>query len=305
MFLIDGIPSDVTSMLVKQRLDSIGVETALIETTLFPKHIQISYDPEQPQKGKINLNNGRGWIYLHDIQGVYRRGSKWIESHEDYEFMSAEIIYWNIESALGSLYRLSADRCKWVNPLVESMQHKHKCFQLNQMSELGIRIPKTLVTNNAEDIQTFYEQQEGKIILKYPQGGKNTVRLNQDDIKNPDFQKHLHLVPAKIQECVEGIDIRAYVLNDEIFALEIHADTVDFRETPTAFRKAIELPEAIKQQCLALREKVGLIFTGIDMKRTELGEHVFFEANPTPVFLYDEVATGYPISQSIANYLVS
>jgi glutathione synthase/RimK-type ligase-like ATP-grasp enzyme len=236
------------------------------------------------------------------IEGVYRRGSKWITSNQDYEFMTAELIYWNIESALGSLYRLTS-HCKWVNPLLETTQHKHKCFQLNQMSQLGIRIPKTLVSNSLEEIQSFYEHMNGDVILKYPQGGSNTIKLKSDDLLNKGFKDRLSIVPVKIQECIEGTDIRAYVLNDTIFALEIHADSVDFRESPMAFRKAIELPLEIQQHCLALRKAVGLVFTGIDMKRTPQNEFVFFEANPTPVFLYDEVATGYPISQSVADFL--
>ena len=101
------------------------------------------------------------------------------------------------------------------------------------------------------------------------------------------------------------MDIRAYVVGDDIFAIEIHSDKLDFRETPNTFRKAIELPEAIKNNCFSITKTLWLVMAGIDMKRKDDGEHVFFEANPSPVFLYDEVATGYPISQTIANYLLA
>ncbi len=303
MFLIDSPPNDPSGMLVKQRLDAMGVRTAHLDTTLYPKKIQLNYDPQAPEQGRINLNDGNGWILLADIQGVFRRGPDWIRANENYDFMKADLVYWNIECALGSIYRLLT-HIKWVNPLEEFNHHRHKAFQLNQFSELGIRIPKTIVSNSLEDIQDFYHQLDGSIIMKYPNGGEHTVKLTQEDISHAGFAEHLTKVPLKIQECIEGMDIRAYVIGDDVFALEIHSDKLDFRETPNTFRKAIELPEEIKKNCLMMTKTLGLVMAGIDLKRKDDSEHVFFEANPSPVFLYDEVATGYPISQSIANYLV-
>ena len=304
IFLIDCPPNDPSAMLVKQRLDAMNVPTACLNTLQFPKAIKINYNPEEPETGRIHLNEDTGWIRLSDIQGVFRRGPEWITANDSYDFMKAELVYWNIECALGSLYRLMT-HCKWINPLEEFNQHRHKAFQLNQFSKLGIRIPKTIVTNSVEDIQEFYDAQNGSIIMKYPHGGEHTVKLSQEDINHAGFAEHLTKVPVKIQECIEGMDIRAYVVGEDVFALEIHSDKLDFRETPNSFRKPIELPETIRTQCLSMTRELGLVMSGIDMKRTDSGEHVFFEANPSPVFLYDEVATGYPISQSIANYLVT
>jgi glutathione synthase/RimK-type ligase-like ATP-grasp enzyme len=218
--------------------------------------------------------------------------------------MKPELVYWNIECALGSMYRLMT-HCKWVNPLEEFNQHRHKGFQLHQFSQLGVRIPKTIITNSAEDIQAFFHEENANVILKYPHGGKHTVKLNEEDVYQAGFAEHLTKIPVKIQECIHGMDIRAYVIGNEVFALEIHSDKLDFRETPNTFRKAIELPDSIRNQCLLIRKTLGLHMAGIDIKRTETGEHVFLEANPSPVFLYDEVATGYPISQTIANLLMA
>ena len=129
--------------------------------------------------------------------------------------------------------------------------------------------------------------------------------MTEEDIYHAGFAEHLTKIPVKIQECINGMDIRVYVIGEDCFALEIHSDKLDFRETPNTFRKAIELPEAIRQQCLLICKTLGLHMAGIDIKRTETGEHVFLETNPSPVFLYDEVASGYPISQTIANLLMA
>ncbi len=304
MFLIECPPNDPSGMLVKQRLDAMGAETAHLNTVLYPKQIQIHYNPEIPEQGKLQLPHSTNWIPLTDIQGVFRRGPEWIEANDTYDFMKRELVYWNIECALGSLYRLMT-HCKWVNPLEEFNQHRHKAFQLQQFSQLGVRIPKTIVSNSVEDIQAFFHEENGNVILKYPHGGKHTVQLTEEDIYHAGFAEHLTKIPVKIQECINGMDIRVYVIGEDCFALEIHSDKLDFRETPNTFRKAIKLPEAIRQQCLLICKTLGLHMAGIDIKRTETGEHVFLEANPSPVFLYDEVASGYPISQTIANLLMA
>jgi len=301
MIIIDGTPDDTTAMLVKQRVEANGVEARLLETTQFPRTIKLSYDPEHIENGVVFLPGDSQAIRLGDIKGVYRRGSNWILTPHDTELMSGELLYWNIESTLGSMYRLLD--CKWVNPLMETNDHRHKAFQLKQMVDLGIRIPDTLVSNNIHDLRDFYDKHAGNIIIKYPQGGTNTRMVTKEELLDSKFIAHLNTVPVKFQSAIEGTDIRVYVFDEQVFPLEIHSEEIDFRKTPLAFRKKIDLPKDIHQKCIRLRETFQLKFIGIDIKRTEDGQHFFFEGNPTPVFLYDEIATGYPISETIANYL--
>jgi hypothetical protein len=300
--LIDAVPDDTSAMLVRQRLVERGVHVDCIETTKFPSTIQISYDPGHLETAKLYLSQEAEPLALADVKGIYRRGSKWIGSVQDNDWLSADLVYWNIESALGSLYRLLP--CKWVNPIAASNEHKHKSYQLAQLQQAGIRIPKTLVSNKKEDLECFMEALNGEVIVKFPQGGA-TTQVFGAHFFNPHWLKLLEQTPVKLQEKIEGIDIRAYVIEEMVFALEIHAEQIDFRESPLAYRKAITLPPEIEAQCRQVKHLFGLNFVAIDMKRNASGEHVFFEGNPTPIFLYDEVATGYPISESIAAYLLS
>jgi glutathione synthase/RimK-type ligase-like ATP-grasp enzyme len=48
---------------------------------------------------------------------------------------------------------------------------------------------------------------------------------------------------------------------------------------------------------------LGLVFTGIDFRRTPEGQYVFFEANPSPFFSVFEDCTGYPVTQSLVELL--
>lgn len=304
MYLIDCPPHDPSGMLVKQRLDAAGQPSAFINIADFPQSMQLSYNPVSPESGTLCLPNHPRPIGLETIRGVFRRGSEWISTQPHYDFMLPQLVYWNMESALGSLYRLLTN-CTWMNSLETFNAHYHKGFQLHQFGQLGIRIPRTLITNRPEDVVAFFEQEQGQVIVKYPFGGKETIKLTYDNMVHPSFAAHLQQIPIKIQECIVGMDIRVYVVGDTCFALEIQTDALDFRETPHAFRKPITLPKTVEQQCLALCKTLGLLMAGIDIKRTTEGEYVFLEANPSPVFLYDEVSTGYPISQKICDFLIA
>jgi len=50
--------------------------------------------------------------------------------------------------------------------------------------------------------------------------------------------------------------------------------------------------------------RCGLVFAGIDIKRTPAGEWVFLELNSSPIYLDVEHKLGHPISRAIAELIV-
>ena len=66
----------------------------------------------------------------------------------------------------------------------------------------------------------------------------------------------------------------------------------------------MELPDLVQQQCLAISKALMLEWTAIDWRLKPTGEYVFLEANPSPMFLYFEQQTKFPITQSLVNFLL-
>jgi glutathione synthase/RimK-type ligase-like ATP-grasp enzyme len=58
------------------------------------------------------------------------------------------------------------------------------------------------------------------------------------------------------------------------------------------------------KQCRQIAEALELLWTGIDFRLTPEGHYVFLEANPSPMFLGFEQATGLPLSESLAALLL-
>ena len=65
----------------------------------------------------------------------------------------------------------------------------------------------------------------------------------------------------------------------------------------------MELPENIRQFCLAFLQRMKLNFGCFDFIVTPEVEYVFLECNPNGQWLWIEMETGYDISKIMANNL--
>ncbi len=301
MILIVGTPEDIPSALIHHKIIQRGEPACFFDTTRFPGDIQLSFDPEALATGFMTLS-GLDEIALSEIRSVYRRWSRGVIAPPETDPVLQEAVYWNLESAIGSFFRCFD--CLWINSQEATEMHKYKGYQLKLLKQAGIRVPDTLITNHPERMREFYEQQGKQVIYKPVRGWAHTEMLTEADFL-PERLAGLSHSPVKLQEFVPGTDIRAYVLGDEIYAMEIRSDTLDFREDPEAPRVKIDLPPTVAEDCLKLARTLDLVFTGIDLRRTPDHEYVFFEGNPTPVFVYDEEVTGYPISDRLVDRLIA
>ncbi len=180
--------------------------------------------------------------------------------------------------------------------------HKVKAYQLNIMSKNNIRIPKTLITNSADELLNFYKENNKKIICKPVLGGAMTKLITKNDLTGSKLST-LKSSPVQLQEYIDGVDIRVYVMGDEIFPAEIKANTIDFREDSTAIPRPVEIPDSVKNDCKKILKLFKLKYSGIDIRKTKNGEYVFIEANPAPMFIGFEEATKYPITENLIRLL--
>jgi glutathione synthase/RimK-type ligase-like ATP-grasp enzyme len=120
--------------------------------------------------------------------------------------------------------------------------------------------------------------------------------------------KFIEYCPTQFQEYIEGNDYRVHVVGNKVFTCEIISEANDYRY---AARKGVsveirpyELPKDIVDRCRALAAALGLLVTGIDLRRRPDGRWYCFEANPSPAFSYYQEATDQPIDKAIAQLLL-
>jgi hypothetical protein len=303
MILIIGSSQEAHSAFIYDKIKARGEKVAYFDTLQFPSHTKISLFPDRNQPGFLQTAEGER-ISLSEIRSVYWRYYMGTSIAEDLtDQFQREMAYREIESCIGGMFRMMDDSL-WMNSPEAIDMHVYKAHQLQLIHRQGIRVPQTLITNDGEELRAFYERLNGRAIYKPVRGGAHTAMLSEEDFQ-PERLKELAQAPVQFQEMIEGVDIRVYLIGNDLFPAEIRSKTLDFRADTEAQIVPVELPDSVAADCLTLARTLGLVMSGIDVRRTPQGEYVFLEGNPAPMFIHFENRTGYPISDRLVDMLIA
>lgn len=297
--LVMGEQEDPHAITVLGILKARGVQASLINTAQFPQSMHISWCPNIAE-GELLLDEGAA-IKFSDIHSVYWRSLSQpcvADLSDGYQQLLAQQDSFSVLRTF-----LNGTPARWVNAWGAYDFHKEKPLQLAKVSTLGVKIPKTIVSNSPHQIQAFYRANP-KSIYKPVYGGSHTEVLTDAHVELERLESVLRLSPITMQEFIPGTNIRTYVIGGELFSAEIRSDAVDFREDAQAQLLPLSLPASVSQQSLAIKSALGLEWTAIDWRRTPEGDYFFLEANPSPMFLHFEDMTGYPIAEKLVNLLM-
>ena len=304
MIIILGKEDEAHASHVANALKAKNENYTFLDTSKYPMEILIDWKADEQNSGKITIDNKK--INLSDIKSVYWRNFSDVkyeifEDGENTEFLSY-MIERERRSALHSLF-YSLD-INWVNSMNAFDLHKKKAYLTNLFKKNGIRVPKTLITNDKEALVKFYEENNKKIIYKPVLGGAYTQRITEENLTE-EYLNTLKISPVQFQECVEGVDIRVYAFKNTLYSAMIEASTIDFREDSNSKLIQVELPQKIKDDCIKMMKLADLKYSGIDIRLTPQGEYVFIEANPAPMFIHAENVTGFPLTEELVKLLTN
>jgi hypothetical protein len=192
-----------------------------------------------------------------------------------------------------------------VNRASAMASNGSKPYQAQAISAAGFDVPETLVTNEPDLVRDFVAA-HGRVIYKSVSGTRSIVReLDDDALARLD---DIRWCPVQFQAYVDGVDVRVHVIGREVFSTRVSSAAADYRYAARdgglpARLEPTRLSEIVEQRCVELTERLGLAFSGIDLRITPDGRAVCFEANPCPAYSYYEGHTGQPIARAVARYL--
>jgi hypothetical protein len=201
----------------------------------------------------------------------------------------------------------------WVNaPERDEVAH-HKPYQLAVAGDVGLPIPRTLITNDPDEARRFAddigpERTVYKTFLATEQHWRETRVLRPVELGLLD---HVRLAPVIFQEYVPAVcDVRVTAIGERLFATAISAPeggyAVDYRMDLDGARfEPTELPAVTAHALRALMRRLGLAYGAIDLRRTPQGEHVFLEVNPAGEWRFVEEKSGQPLTEAMADLLIS
>lgn len=219
------------------------------------------------------------------------------------------------EAVLG-LFRLT--EAFWVNHPDALRVAESKPFQLKVAQQLGFRVPHTLLTNDPQKFQEFYEKCNGAVIFKLlvqgPLGASQGKGVYTSVVHPQHFTnaEAIRRVPCLFQELIpKAMDLRVTVIGEHVFPVEIHSQDqpgsqTDWRKGDAALLKHVShrFPAKIEKQCLAFVKNLNLKFGALDFIMTPQGEYVFLEINPSGQFAWIEALTKIPLIDTLADLLL-
>jgi len=302
VFVLGG-DDDEHAVHIVSALGARGVEADLLDSRQFPGEVRIAWDPVAGE-GRIALP-GAAPVEFSEIHSVYWRCYNGQAASPLADDEQAELAVNDARSLFESL--LTCLPARWVNGWDAFQLHQTKPAALARVAAMdlpsALRCPATCLGNDPEAIRNFVARHD-RCIFKPVQGGAHTRRVTPAHLTDENLRS-LASAPVTLQEHVDGTDVRVFVADSRALACEIHTDETDFRDDPGAEIVAVDLPADVAAACVAIARELHLMWTGIDLRRTDEGQFVFLEANPSPMFIGFETYSGLPLTDALLDVLTA
>jgi hypothetical protein len=323
---------DLHALAVRQRLQAIygeAVAVAIFDPATSPIESTISWSSERekggfeahlaaPLAGKIGLKAGSLLrdrtgkstpLLIPAIHSVWLRRPRdgivhpevEIPEHRDFAVNSVKI-----------LLRSFLEAANTYNPYFVEWKADQKPYQLWMAKQVGLSVPRTLITSLPEEAKAFYHhlrQQGADCIYKRIGTARGfdfgTRRFDEYALERVDS---LRFAPVILQERIAGgVNLRVVVAGSNIFPAEWRSDDedpVDIRDDECASMWPTDLPDRFRTPLLRLHQELGLVFGVYDLKYSDRGELYFLEVNPSGQWLDLEYQAGHPVCETWARVLV-
>lgn len=212
-------------------------------------------------------------------------------------------------------------RVPWYNNPHDNRFSQRKFPQILLAQELGLRVPRTLITNDPARARAFSREVEGRLLCKSmkEQGfrdEKDGYFIFSRKVSPDEFERHADQVaycPTLFQEYVEkAFELRITIIADELFCCRINSQAAKGAETdwrridPSQLEhQIVPLPDEIEAKLRRMLRHYGLSYGAFDMIVTPAGEYVFLELNPNGQWLWIELITGAEMTRAVVRMLTS
>ncbi len=314
--LIFTNPGDSHTFLVAEGLRRKGVTAELLHSADFPRQLSISIHGDDVATVRAR---GRGL----DTGAIeprvvwYRRPRppvlpEWIEPGDERHADK------QCRALADALVELIAPDAFWVNPFPGRQRAICKPLQHVAARAAGLKVPRTLFSNDPEDVLAFMSDHAEVIYKPFVSSGwwrevDGTRRAQYASIITRDALNDAEVIrgsPGIFQELVpKRHELRVTMIGRRAFAARINSQQtqsgrLDWREAYHELTmEPADLPASVLRSCHELMRRLGLVFGCIDLIVTPSGDHVFLEVNEMGQFLFVEQYCGIPLLDVFCEFL--
>jgi len=306
-----GSPADPHCEALAAEARRRGAEVAWVDPEALEREVPLRDDASGMSLGGVRIDDAGAALVravpLPSAPAVEREG-EWV-LHEDW---FAGYMQSRERAALYACWLRGLEHAgvPVVNPLEAGASVAFKPYQLRVLRRLGAPLPRTIITNDPEEVRRLAAE-VGEVVYKPLEGGALARLLDGAAAERLEL---LRKAPAIFQERIRGADVRVVLVGERLVSsVEVVTPEagrhLDFRADPAyasgdAEYRPAPLPPEIERLCLGAVRACRLVVAGVDLKRSG-DEWVFLELNSAPLYLDVERKTGAPISAAIIEELIS
>jgi hypothetical protein len=282
-----GLEEDGPTWSVMRFLDQLGVGYAFIDQRRVPEYV---FELEVGNSVKGVIVGPNICIDIDAVQSIYVRPYNFSEL-DIYSGVSPESEPWQraVRFEESMLVWCELTTALVVNRPSNMGSNSSKPFQLDLIRDAGFLVPETLLTSDAACAAEFAKQHDHVIYKSISSWRSIVSRLTNEDAERLG---DVACCPTQFQRYIEGQDYRVHVVGDEVFAHRIHCDDDDYRYSDHAMIEPVMVDSDLEARCVALTKTLGLVFSGVDLRRAVDGGWYCFEVNPSPGFTHFDRDSG-------------
>lgn len=266
----------------------------------------IEFDPVKPEL-KAKYNNYSFTISTEHLKSIYYRAPTFLRDiFQEGVSEEEQLIRTQWAAFVRSLCVF--ENVKWLNNPTDIYKAEIKPYQLFLANKLGIKIPKTTVSNIT--LSSDFEYQAIKSIdTAIVSNGENEGFIYTEIYKKNELKEVKYSSPFFIQQgLVPKVDIRVTVVENNLIAIRITSDKdidEDWRRYKNELTYSIfELPKTVHDFCINYTKNLNLNFGAIDLVLHNT-EYYFIEINPTGEWSWLQKNTGYNFDKLITKALIN
>lgn len=265
--------------------------------------------------------NFDGCKITNDSPYWYRRGQYFLKSSNiaDSDFIVRGISMEYIDPIISFVQCFNSKN--GINKFSDNNIEKLKILQ--DCTEIGLKIPETLITSNIEGVQDFLKKHD-KIICKPVRNSFNRFKYKNSEIRfsaptmlisleNIETFPKDFLLSMFQQYIDKKVELRSFYLKGQFFTMAIFSQNnpktrVDFRnydhDTPNRVVPYI-LPSYLKDKLKVLMDKNTLDSGSFDIILPPDNEYIFLEVNPIGQFQWLSRNCNFFLEKEIAELLIT
>ncbi len=294
-----GDTEDLTLTYIKWLCDQSSIPTILFEEEEFGHEWILEYQDNDINQGHISMSSKT--ISIRSIAGFFVR----LNSSPKFKGTTLSSLHNQIairERRLGIKYFLNSLSIPVVNSPKSGLSNCSKPYQMRWLSSMGFKVPKWIVTNDANEIIEFKKRCSFGAIFKSCSGLRSHVKMVDENFLS---KVRKGSPPVVVQEYIEGDDCRVHVINGQVFPTRIDSNSVDYRFSQNRDNYSIcQLPKKLEILCHQATTMDNLVLSGLDFKIDSDSNWYCLEMNPVPTFIPYELSTQQAVGRAVINYIL-